>query len=141
MPATGRPPCFGYVQGTCRPTTANPNGGCSKCLPPRGCRPISRSPSSPRVAKTSPGLPRYLNPQAEHLLDWFHLTMRITVLTQLAKGLRSAPERSANIARELQRQYSYKRRVLKWFLRHGDVFRARTGMCWAMMGRAGSASA
>jgi hypothetical protein len=32
-------------------------------------------------------LPRYLNPQAEHLLDWFHITMRITVLTQLAKGL------------------------------------------------------
>ncbi len=35
-------------------------------------------------------LPRYLNPQAEHLLDWFHLTMRITVLTQLAKGPRCA---------------------------------------------------
>jgi hypothetical protein len=29
----------------------------------------------------------YLNPQAEHLLDWFHLTMRLTVLTQTAKGL------------------------------------------------------
>jgi hypothetical protein len=32
----------------------------------------------------------YLNPQAEHLLDWFHLTMRLTVLNQTAKGL---PER------------------------------------------------
>ena len=32
----------------------------------------------------------YLNPQAEHLLDWFHLTMRLTVLNQIAKGL---PER------------------------------------------------
>jgi hypothetical protein len=30
-------------------------------------------------------MPLYLNPQAEHLLDWFHLTMRITVMTQLAK--------------------------------------------------------
>ena len=29
----------------------------------------------------------YLNPQAEHLLDWFHLTMRLTVLNQTAKGL------------------------------------------------------
>jgi len=29
----------------------------------------------------------YLNPQAEHLLDWFHVTMRLTVLTQTAKGL------------------------------------------------------
>jgi len=34
----------------------------------------------------------------EHLLDWFHITMRITVLTQLAKGLRCQSERSANIA-------------------------------------------
>jgi hypothetical protein len=29
----------------------------------------------------------YLNPQAEHLLDLFHLTMRLTVLSQTAKGL------------------------------------------------------
>jgi hypothetical protein len=43
-------------------------------------------------------LPRHLNPQAEHLLDWFHLTMRITVLTQLAKGLRAAPEIPSDVA-------------------------------------------
>ena len=24
----------------------------------------------------------YLNPQAEHLLDWFHITMRLTVMNQ-----------------------------------------------------------
>jgi hypothetical protein len=29
----------------------------------------------------------YLNPEAEHLLDWFHLTMRLTVLLQTAKGI------------------------------------------------------
>jgi hypothetical protein len=61
-------------------------------------------------------LPHYLNPQAEHLLDWFHLTMRIPVLTQLAKGLRVPPEQSATLAAQLQR--------LKWFLWHGNVFRA-----------------
>ena len=43
--------------------------------------------------------------------------MRITVLTQLAKGLRCRPEISADIAQELQR--------VKWFLWHGNVFRAR----------------
>jgi hypothetical protein len=42
--------------------------------------------------------------------------MRITVTTQLAKGLRTPPELSANIINELQR--------LKWFLWHGNVFRA-----------------
>lgn len=35
-------------------------------------------------------LPPYLNPQAEHLLDWFHLTARITVMRQHAKGLRAS---------------------------------------------------
>ena len=29
----------------------------------------------------------YLHPDAEHLLDWFHITMRLTVLKQIAKGL------------------------------------------------------
>jgi hypothetical protein len=29
----------------------------------------------------------YLNPHAEHLLDWFHVAMRLTVLQQTAKGL------------------------------------------------------
>ncbi|EDX82680.1 hypothetical protein S7335_981 [Synechococcus sp. PCC 7335] len=29
----------------------------------------------------------YLNPQAEHLLDWFHITMRITAMNQMAKGV------------------------------------------------------
>jgi hypothetical protein len=43
--------------------------------------------------------------------------MRIAVLTQLAKGLRCPPERSTNAAQELQR--------VKWFLWHGNVFRAR----------------
>jgi len=62
-------------------------------------------------------LPRHLNPRAEHLLDWFHLTMRITVLTQLAKGLRSVPEIPSDVAAQLQR--------VKWFLWHGNIFRAR----------------
>jgi hypothetical protein len=49
IPQTGGP----HVSGTCRPTTPNPNGACSKCSNPRGCRPTSRSPSSPTAAKTS----------------------------------------------------------------------------------------
>ena len=30
---------------------------------------------------------QYLNPEAEYLLGWFHITMRITVMKQMAKGL------------------------------------------------------
>jgi hypothetical protein len=30
---------------------------------------------------------QYLSPEAEYWLDWFHITMRITVMKQMAKGL------------------------------------------------------
>src|SRR5205807_1007995 len=36
---------------------------------------------------------QYLNPEAEYWLDWFHVTMRITVMKPMAKGL--AKERKA----------------------------------------------
>ena len=36
-------------------------------------------------------LPCYLNAQAKHLLDWFHLTMRITVMANMAKSLQPPP--------------------------------------------------
>ena len=59
----------------------------------------------------------YLNPNAEHLLDWFHLTMRLTVMRQMAKGLGVAGTELREIAlKELER--------IKWFLWHGNVFRA-----------------
>ena len=50
-------------------------------------------------------LPLYLNPPAEHLLDWFHVTMRLTVLTQLAKGLRAPPPAASadSVAAQLAR--------------------------------------
>ena len=65
----------------------------------------------------------YLNPHAEHLLDWFHVAMRLTVLQQTAKGL---PDQTRDeeedyplrdpVVRELER--------LKWYLWHGNVYKA-----------------
>jgi len=65
-----------------------------------------------------PALPLYLNPQAEHLIDWFHITMRLTVMSQMAKGLslRDHATLATEVAEELSR--------LKWLLWHGNVFRA-----------------
>ena len=28
-----------------------------------------------------------MHPESDHILDWFHITMRLTVLSQFAKGL------------------------------------------------------
>ncbi len=58
-----------------------------------------------------------LNPQAEHLLDWFHITMRITVMNQMAKGLGPhGSELRVDALKELE--------SIKWYLWHGNVFRA-----------------
>jgi hypothetical protein len=32
-------------------------------------------------------LQHYLSPESEHLLDWFHITMRLTVVRQMTKGM------------------------------------------------------
>jgi hypothetical protein len=74
-------------------------------------------------------LPCYLNPQAEHLLDWFHITMRITVMTNMAKSLQPPPpdpdpELSAETATKLIGGISEDLGRLKWFLWHGNVFNA-----------------
>ena len=72
-------------------------------------------------------LPLYLNPRAEHLLDWFHVTMRLTVMANMAKSLRAPPpdpdlpdsppvDPAADVAEQLER--------LKRFLWHGNVPRA-----------------
>ena len=81
----------------------------------------------------------YLNPQAEHLLDWFHITMRLTVLGQLAKGValqteargkKKTPQRveeeegepSPNVPTIEELEHQLER--IKWYLWHGNVFRA-----------------
>ena len=65
----------------------------------------------------------YLNPQAEHLLDWFHLAMRLTVMQQTAKGLPQTLQDEEEtftlrdpVVQQLER--------LKWSLWHGNVYKA-----------------
>jgi hypothetical protein len=43
-------------------------------------------------------LPFYLSPEADHLLDWFHISMRLTVLVQGAKGLKQEETRTSILA-------------------------------------------
>ena len=60
---------------------------------------------------------QYLNPEAEHYLDWFHITMRVTVMGQYAKGLDTTQENRQEILKSLE--------SVKHYLWHGNVARAR----------------
>lgn len=55
----------------------------------------------------------YMSPNAEHILDWFHITMRITVMKQMAKGLQKD-----NLLKNLEKDID----AVKWYLWHGNVF-------------------
>ncbi len=55
-----------------------------------------------------------MHPESEHVLDWFHVTMRFTVLNQFAKGFsNSHPEDGKEILQKLE--------SAKWYLWHGNV--------------------
>ena len=68
-------------------------------------------------------LPEYLHPEAEHILDWFHFTMRITVLQQCAQGLADLP---TNPPAPTTHEESLERRLesVKHYLWHGNSARA-----------------
>ena len=59
-----------------------------------------------------------ISPCSEHVLDWFHITMRITVLGQFAKGVAQCDEEAgARLTKELER--------IKWKLWHGNTIAAQ----------------
>jgi hypothetical protein len=62
-------------------------------------------------------LTELVTPVSEHVLDWFHITMRLTVLQQYARGVAHHDEAAgANLLTDLER--------IKWLLWHGNQHRA-----------------
>jgi len=61
------------------------------------------------------------SPQSSHILDWFHITMRLTVLGQMAKGV-SVEQKGEKFEEELER--------VKWFLWHSNVYKALQLLEW-----------
>ena len=56
----------------------------------------------------------YLHPFSEHLIDWFHITMRLTVLQQQTKALQEEqPQTGADVSKRLDR--------VKHLLWHGNA--------------------
>ncbi len=63
-------------------------------------------------------LTELVTPEAEHVLDWFHIAMRLTVLEQYARGVaHHDADEGARLLRTLER--------IKWLLWHGNGHRAR----------------
>ena len=71
-------------------------------------------------------LQTYLSPESEHLLDWFHITMRLTVMGQMVKGMvaelkpdKQRPE-AITVLAEMEKHLE----STKWNLWHGNVLHA-----------------
>ena len=58
-----------------------------------------------------------MSPKATHILDWFHLSMKLTVLEQYGKGLVQC---EAALGEEIREKIEH----LKWSLWHGQVDKA-----------------
>jgi len=60
----------------------------------------------------------YLSPQSEHILDWFHIAMKLTVINQMRKGLVGAEPAAwlGEVEKDLE--------SLKWLLWNGNVDQA-----------------
>jgi hypothetical protein len=62
-------------------------------------------------------LTELVTPEAEHVLDWFHITMRLTVLGQYARGVAHYDEaEGGRLLASVER--------IKWLLWHGNQHRA-----------------
>jgi hypothetical protein len=125
IPAEGRATCFGYVQAH----DTKPRRRLFEVLKSHGMQANQQVTFLTDGGEDIRDLPCHLNAQAEHLLDWFHITMRITVMAAMAKSLRPPPpdpdlELSARTASTLVREVGEDLQRLKWFLWHGNVFRA-----------------
>jgi len=87
MPTHGKPTCFGYVQTY----DTEPKRRLFEVLNSHGMAPNQQVTFVTDGGEDIRDLPRFLNPRAGHLLDWFHITMRLTVMSTIAKGLRAPP--------------------------------------------------
>ncbi len=132
--AAGTATCFGFVQSD----DAKPRQRLVAVLQAQGMQMNQQITFLSDGGDTVRDLPLYLNPQAEHILDWFHVTMRLTVMGQMAKGVRSRddPTLTTDLRETIER--------LKWYLWHGNVFRALQvidDLAWDLEAVEGSAEA
>lgn len=108
--------CFGFVNGY----DDKPRRGVFETLKAQGLQMNQDITFLSDGGDTVRDLQFYLSPISEHLLDWFHITMRLTVMQQMVKGLSprllTKHEDTINLPHDLD--------SVKWFLWHGNTFKA-----------------
>ncbi len=109
--ADGTAKCFGFVCGQDR----KPRRRLFQVLQSQGMQMNQQITFLSDGGETVRELQYYLNPQSEHLLDWFHITMRLTVMKQMARGLENS---------DLKELILPMIESAKWYLWHGNVVRA-----------------
>jgi hypothetical protein len=125
VPAEGPAKCFGYVQTY----DTKPKRRLFEVLKAQGMTDNQQVTFLTDGCEDIRELPRFLNPDSEHLLDWFHITMRITVMTNMATSLRPPPpdpelELTTETATKLITEVRDDLERLRWFLWHGNIVRA-----------------
>ena len=118
VPDEGRATCFGFVPGR----GAKPRRRLYEVLRGHGRQPDQQVTFLSDGGDTVRDLQFYLSPESEHVLDWFHVTMRLTVLGQYAKGLGRMPRRRGQPSPREEALTLIER--TKHFLWHGNVLRA-----------------
>lgn len=109
----------------------DPSGRCFAFVQTVDTRPRARLVDTLRQQSIQPGQPvvfmsdgadtlrrlqQNIAPEVEHVLDWFHITMRVTVLGQMIKGAWTDPAIVETKAAALER--------VKWLLWHGNALKA-----------------
>jgi hypothetical protein len=101
--------CFAFVQTV----DDKPRARLVDTLRQQGMQPHQQIVFLSDGAETLQRLQQNIAPEAEHVLDWFHVTMRLTVLGQMIKGAWADAATVAIKAAALDR--------IKWLLWHGNA--------------------
>jgi hypothetical protein len=122
IPSAGDAKCFGFISRL----DTKPKRRLHDMLASQGLQMNQRITFLSDGGDTVRDLQMCMSPNAEHILDWFHVTMRLTVMNQLAVGLVNATKAGnasdddkrivADIVQDLD--------SLKWNLWHGKVRQA-----------------
>jgi hypothetical protein len=105
--------CFGFVQTY----DTKPKRRLFELLKTQGMQPNQQVIFLSDGGDDVRNLQLFLSPEAEHRLDWFHVTMRLTVLRQQTVGLKAIEEKQRqDLLEQIER--------IKHYLWYGNVFQA-----------------